>query len=85
MSRLFGTRGTFGTTFNNNLTLGGPTPIGARKAALSPQAYAYMEEVALNEQVRPATLLLGQAAVITATNTIRPCSEPQQCLTDEAP
>ena len=45
--------GTFGTTFNNNLTLGGPTPIGARKANLSPQAYAYMEEVALNEQARP--------------------------------
>ena len=49
---LFDTFGTFGTTFNNNLTLGGPTPIGARKAALSPQAYAYMEEVALNEQAR---------------------------------
>ena len=49
---MFDTWGTFGTTFNNNLTLGGPTPIGARKANLSAQAYAYMEEVALNEQAR---------------------------------
>ena len=53
---LFDTFGTFGTTFNNNLTLGGPTPIGARKANLSLQAYAYMEEVALNEQARPCPL-----------------------------
>ena len=52
MDGLFDTWGTLGTPLNNNLTLGGPTPIGAQKANLSAQAYAYMEEVALNEQVR---------------------------------
>ena len=36
--------------FNDNLTLGAPVPIGARKANLSAQAQAHMEEVALNEQ-----------------------------------
>ena len=54
---LFDTWGTLGHGFNNNLTLGGPNPIGARKANLSAQAYAYMEEVALNEQVRRCWLL----------------------------
>ena len=49
---LFDTWGTFGTTFNNNLTLGGPTPIGARKANLSDEVQSHMEEIALNEQVR---------------------------------
>ncbi len=49
---LFDTWGTLGHGFNNNLTLGGPDPIGARKANLSYQAQTYMEEVALNEQVR---------------------------------
>ena len=48
---LFDTWGTLGHGFNNNLTLGGPDPIGARKANLSYQAQTYMEEVALNEQV----------------------------------
>ena len=48
---LFDTWGTLGHGFNNNLTLGGPDPIGARKANLSYQAQSYMEEVALNEQV----------------------------------
>ncbi|CAL8468921.1 g8462 [Coccomyxa elongata] len=47
---LFDTWGTFGHGFNNNLTLGGPTPIGARKANLSDQVQSHMEEIALNEQ-----------------------------------
>lgn len=38
--------------FNNNLTLGGPTPIGARKAALTERVKPYLMEVALNEQVQ---------------------------------
>ncbi|EIE26937.1 hypothetical protein COCSUDRAFT_59435 [Coccomyxa subellipsoidea C-169] len=46
----FDTWGTFGHGFNNNLTLGGPTPIGARKANLSDAVLLYMQEVALNEQ-----------------------------------
>jgi hypothetical protein len=48
---LFDTWGTFGHGFNNNLTLGGPTPIGARKANLSDAVLPFMQEVALNEQV----------------------------------
>ena len=75
MEGLFDTFGTFGTTFNNNLTLGGPTPIGARKAALSPQAYAYMEEVALNEQARPCSW--DQAAVFIAKNNLHGGGRPQ--------
>ncbi|BDA43081.1 Desiccation-related protein PCC13-62 [Coccomyxa sp. Obi] len=47
---LFDTWGTFGHGFNNNLTLGGPVPIGARKASLSDAVQPFMEEVALNEQ-----------------------------------
>ncbi|KAK9915431.1 hypothetical protein WJX75_009080 [Coccomyxa subellipsoidea] len=46
----FDTWGTFGHGFNNNLTLGGPTPIGARKANLSDAVLPFMQEVALNEQ-----------------------------------
>ncbi len=36
-----------------DLQLGGPTPIGAQKANLSPEAEQYLQEVALNEQVGP--------------------------------
>lgn len=43
--------------FNNNLTLGGPTPIGARKAALTERVKPYLMEVALNEQVQPQLCL----------------------------
>ena len=49
---LFDTWGTFGRGFLNDLELGGPTLIGARKANLSEQAESYMQEVALNEQAR---------------------------------
>ena len=38
--------------FIDNLTLGGPTPIGARAANLTEMTRPFMEEVALNEQVR---------------------------------
>ena len=48
---LFDTWGVFGQGFNNNLTLGGPTPIGARKANLSQEVASHLAEVALNEQV----------------------------------
>lgn len=37
--------------FNGDLEKGGPVPIGARKANLSPEVQMYLEEVALNEQV----------------------------------
>lgn len=37
--------------FLDNLTLGGPTPIGARAANLTEMTRPFMEEVALNEQV----------------------------------
>lgn len=47
----FDTWGTFGYGFLDNLTLGGPTPIGARKANLTERTLPYLEEVALNEQV----------------------------------
>ncbi|KAK9837750.1 hypothetical protein WJX74_004245 [Apatococcus lobatus] len=46
----FDTYGTFGRGFLDNLTLGGPEPLGVRKANLSAEAMTYMEEVALNEQ-----------------------------------
>lgn len=35
-----------------DLELGGPTPIGAQKANLSPEVEQYLQEVSLNEQVR---------------------------------
>lgn len=37
--------------FLDNLTLGGPTPLGARAANLTEMTRPFMEEVALNEQV----------------------------------
>lgn len=40
--------------FLNNLTLGGPTPLGARAANLTEMTRPFMEEVALNEQVGSA-------------------------------
>ena len=35
-----------------NLNLGGPAPIGGRKASLSDAIEPYMQEIALGEQVR---------------------------------
>lgn len=37
--------------FLDNLTLGGPTPLGARAANLTEMTRPFMEEIALNEQV----------------------------------
>jgi hypothetical protein len=51
---LFDTWGTFGHGFINNLELGGPTPIGAKAAKLTEATRPFLEEVALNEQVRCA-------------------------------
>ncbi len=50
---LFDTWGVFGHGFNNNLTLGAPTPIGAGQAKLSQEVSSHLAEVALNEQVQP--------------------------------
>lgn len=47
----FDTWGAFGHGFNNNMSLGGPTPIGARQANLSAEVLPYVQEIALNEQV----------------------------------
>lgn len=47
---LFDSYGTTGRGFNGDLEKGGPVPIGARKANLSPEVQMYLEEVALNEQ-----------------------------------
>ncbi|KAK9805704.1 hypothetical protein WJX72_012559 [[Myrmecia] bisecta] len=47
---LFDTWGTFGNGFVGNLELGGPTPLGARKANLTEAVIPFMQEVALNEQ-----------------------------------
>ena len=50
---LFDTWGTFGRGFLGNLEQGGPPPIGAQKANIvSPRTLAFLQEVALNEQVR---------------------------------
>ena len=49
---LFDTWGVFGRGFLDNMELGGPTPIGVKKANLSPEVESYLQEVALNEQVR---------------------------------
>ncbi|CAL5223508.1 g6035 [Coccomyxa viridis] len=47
---LFDTWGVFGHGFNNNLTLGAPTPIGAGQAKLSQEVSSHLAEIALNEQ-----------------------------------
>lgn len=41
-----------------NLALGGPAPIGARKANLSQNVEPYMQEIALSEQVSTLYRLL---------------------------
>lgn len=47
----FDTYGAFGHGFLGDLAKGGPTPIGAQKANLSPQYQPFAEEIALGEQV----------------------------------
>jgi len=58
--------GAFGRGFLGDLAKDGPTPIGAQKANLSAGNLPYMEEVALNEQVRqfPGQLALKLAQVL---------------------
>lgn len=46
----FDTYGAFGHGFLGDLAKGGPTPIGAQKANLSPQYQPFAEEIALGEQ-----------------------------------
>lgn len=48
---LFDTWGAFGFGFVGNLELGGPAPIGARKANLSDAVEPFLQEIALSEQV----------------------------------
>ncbi|KAA6422535.1 MAG: hypothetical protein FRX49_07396, partial [Trebouxia sp. A1-2] len=61
----FDTWGTFGHGFIDNLQLGGPTPIGARKAPLSEKYLSMMQEVALNEQ--------GHALMTRHSGSANPC------------
>lgn len=60
----FDTWGTFGYGFLDNLTLGGPTPIGARKANLTEMTLPYMQEVALNEQVSGPSLITSLGILV---------------------
>ena len=48
---MFDTWGAFGFGFVGNLELGGPAPIGARKANLSDAVEPFLQEIALSEQV----------------------------------
>ena len=49
---LFDTWGTFGRGFLGDMEKGGPVPIGAQKANIkNPRTLAFLQEVALNEQV----------------------------------
>ena len=61
---LFDSWGVFGAGFNNNLTLGGPTPIGARKANLSQEVASHLAEVALNEQVGARSIPVACCALM---------------------
>lgn len=61
----FDTWGTFGHGFIDNLQLGGPTPMGARKAPLSEKYLSMMQEVALNEQ--------GHALLTRHAGSANPC------------
>lgn len=55
--------------FIDNLQLGGPTPIGARKAPLSEKYLSMMQEVALNEQV------MASCFVVSMQRLCMQCSE----------
>ncbi len=63
---LFDTWGTFGHGFINNLELGGPTPIGAKAANLTEATRPFLEEVALNEQVRRAGRTRAEGSTVLA-------------------
>ncbi|KAA6426930.1 MAG: hypothetical protein FRX49_03254 [Trebouxia sp. A1-2] len=61
----FDTWGAFGFGFVGNLNLGGPAPIGARKANLSDAVEPYMQEIALSEQ--------GHALFVRQAGGYLPC------------
>lgn len=61
----FDTWGAFGFGFHNNLSMGGPTPVGARKANLSPEALPFVQEIALSEQ--------GHALLTRQAGSVAPC------------
>ena len=70
---LFDTWGVFGQGFNNNLTLGAPTPIGAKKANLSQEVRSHLMEVALNEQVggHPPPYVFGVSCHLLLLRPVR--------------
>ncbi|DBA90435.1 TPA: hypothetical protein ACH3X1_003706 [Trebouxia sp. C0004] len=63
----FDTFGAFGFGFVGNLNLGGPAPIGARKANLSDRVEPYMQEIALSEQ--------GHALFVRQAGGYLPCPQ----------
>ena len=52
--------------FIDNLQLGGPTPMGARKAPLSEKYLSMMQEVALNEQVMAGCFVVSMQCSVHA-------------------
>ena len=58
--------------FLDNLTLGGPTPLGARAANLTEMTRPFMEEVALNEQVGPDSVSMLLHGVTLFSVMFRP-------------
>ena len=73
---LFDTWGTFGHGFIENLELGGPEPIGARQAPLTEGTRPFLQQIALNEQVRKLTQLVNCSPGVT---TRPPCPRPRGC------
>jgi hypothetical protein len=61
----FDTWGAFGVGFNQDLSKGGPIPVGARGANLTERSRPYLQEVALNEQ--------GHALAARHLGSILPC------------
>lgn len=62
---LFDTWGTFGRGFTGDLELGGPTPLGVRKANLTEKTLPFLQEVALQEQ--------GHALLTRQAGGANPC------------
>lgn len=49
---LFSTWGTFGGGFNDELALGGQSPVGAVRASITENVRPFVEEITLNKQVQ---------------------------------
>lgn len=62
---LFDTWGTFGRGFTGDLELGGPKPLGVRKANLTERTLPFLQEVALQEQ--------GHALLTRQAGGTNPC------------